>query len=35
LTRLQTDAGNLGSSVTSFETAIRKLARDAQALRRN
>jgi hypothetical protein len=35
LTRLQTDAGNLGNSVMSFETAIRKLARDAQALRRN
>jgi hypothetical protein len=35
LTRLQTDAGNLGSSVASFETAIRKLVRDAQALRRN
>lgn len=32
LTRLQTDAGNLGGSVTSFETAIRKLTRDAQAL---
>ena len=35
LTRLQTDARNLGSSVTSFETAIRKLTRDAQALRPN
>jgi hypothetical protein len=35
LTRLQTDAGNLGSSVTSFESVIRKLTRDAQALKRN
>jgi hypothetical protein len=35
LTRLQTDAGNLGSSVASFEVAIHKLTRDAQALKRN
>jgi cell division protein FtsB len=35
LTRLQTDAGNLGSSVTSFESVIRKLTRDAQALKRD
>ncbi|HET8752296.1 MAG TPA: hypothetical protein VFM43_07200 [Gaiellaceae bacterium] len=33
LTRLQGDAGRLGSSVTLFETAARKLARDARALR--
>ena len=35
LTRLQRDAGNLDSSVTAFEAAIRKLTRDAQALRPN
>jgi chromosome segregation ATPase len=32
LTRLQTDAGNLGSSVASFEASVRKLTRDAGAL---
>ena len=35
LAKLQTEAGNLGSSVTSFESAIRKLTRDAQALGHN
>ena len=34
LTRLQTDAGNLGDSVTSFEAAVRKLSRDAGGLKR-
>lgn len=34
LTRLQTDAGNLGNSVTSFEAALRKLSRDAGGLKR-
>ena len=33
LTRLQGDAGALGNSVTSFETALRKLGRDAKALK--
>ena len=32
LTRLQTDAGGLGDSVTSFEAAARKLTRSAAAL---
>jgi hypothetical protein len=32
LTKLETDAGSLGRSVTSFEAAARKLARDARAL---
>ena len=32
LTRLQGDAGSLGGAVTSFETALRKLSRDARAL---
>ena len=34
LTRLQDDAGSLGSSVASFEAALRKLSRDAVALKR-
>jgi len=34
LTRLQTDASNLGDSVTSFEAAVRKLSRDAGGLKR-
>jgi prefoldin subunit 5 len=33
LTRLQGDAGTLGSSVASFEAALRKLGRDARALK--
>lgn len=33
LTRLQDDAGSLGSSVASFETALRRLGRDAAALK--
>ena len=33
LTRLQGDAGSLGSSVTSFEAGLRKLSRDARALK--
>jgi hypothetical protein len=33
LTHLQSDAGALGNSVTSFETTLRKLARDARALK--
>ena len=33
LTRLQEDAGNLGNSVTSFESTLRKLNRDANALK--
>ena len=33
LARLQGDAGNLGSSVTRFEAALRKLTRDANALK--
>lgn len=33
LTRLQGDAGNLGASVTSFEASLRKLGRDAAALK--
>jgi len=33
LTRLQGDAGGLGSSVASFESGLRKLSRDARALR--
>ena len=33
LTRLQGDAGNLDASVTSFETSLRKLGRDAAALK--
>jgi prefoldin subunit 5 len=33
LTRLQRDAGSLGGSVASFEAALRKLSRDARALR--
>ena len=32
LTRLQGDAGTLGTSVASFEAALRKLSRDAKAL---
>ena len=34
LTRLQDDAGSLGSSVASFEATLRKLSRDAVALKR-
>jgi hypothetical protein len=34
LTRLQDDAGSLGNSVASFEAALRKLSRDAAALKR-
>jgi len=33
LTRLQGDAGSLGSSVASFEAGLRTLSRDARALR--
>ncbi|HJQ73838.1 MAG TPA: hypothetical protein VJ814_03055 [Gaiellaceae bacterium] len=33
LARLQGDAGDLGDSVASFEAAVRKLARDAAALK--
>jgi hypothetical protein len=33
LTRLQGDAGSLGSSVTSLEAGLRKLSRDARALK--
>ena len=33
LARLHGDAGSLGSSVASFETALRKLSRDAAALK--
>jgi hypothetical protein len=33
LTRLQGDAGSLGSSVASFESGLRKLRRDARALK--
>jgi len=33
LTRLQDDAGSLGSSVASFESGLRRLSRDARALR--
>jgi len=33
LTRLQADGGHLGSSVASFEASLRKLARDAAALK--
>jgi hypothetical protein len=33
LTRLETDAGSLDTSITSFEAALRKLTRDATALR--
>jgi Tfp pilus assembly protein FimV len=33
LTRLQADAGNLGGSVASFEASVRKLTRDAAALK--
>ena len=33
LARLQTDAGNVGHSVASFETAVRRLGRDAAALK--
>jgi hypothetical protein len=33
LTRLQSDAGSLGRSVTSFEVAVRKLTRDAGTLK--
>ena len=33
LTRLQGDAGSLGSSVTSLEAGLRTLSRDARALR--
>jgi hypothetical protein len=33
LTRLQKDAGNLGHSVTSFQTTVRRVARDADALK--
>jgi len=33
LTRLQGDAGSLGSSVASFESGLRKLSRDARALK--
>jgi len=33
LTRLQGDAGSLGSSIASFEAGLRKLSRDARALR--
>jgi prefoldin subunit 5 len=33
LTRLQGDAGSLGSSVVSFEAGLRTLSRDARALR--
>jgi hypothetical protein len=32
LTRLQTDGGHLGGSVASFQTVLRKLARDVAAL---
>jgi len=32
LTRLQGDAGSLGSSVASFESGLRRLSRDARAL---
>ena len=35
LARLQGDAGTLGNSVASFETALRKLGRDAKALSSN
>jgi Tfp pilus assembly protein FimV len=34
LTRLQTDAGDLGGTVASFETLARKLQREAKALKR-
>jgi len=33
LTRLRGDSANLGSSVTSFEAALRTLSRDAEALK--
>jgi prefoldin subunit 5 len=33
LSRLQGDAGSLGSSVTSLQTTLRKLSRDARALK--
>jgi hypothetical protein len=33
LTRLQNDAGGLGNSVASFEATLRKLSRDAAALK--
>jgi len=33
LTRLEGDAGTLGSSVTSFEAALRKLSRDSKMLK--
>jgi len=33
LTRLQDDAGSLGTSVASFQAALRKLSRDAAALK--
>jgi hypothetical protein len=33
LTRLQSDAGSLGTSAASFEARLRKLSRDAEALR--
>ena len=33
LSRLQRDAGTLGTSVTSLETTLRKLGRDARALK--
>lgn len=33
LTRLQDDAGSLGTSVASFEAALRKLSRDAAVLK--
>ena len=33
LTRLQGDAGSLGSSVTSLEAGLRTLSRDARALK--
>ena len=35
LTRLQHDAGSLGSTVASFEAGLRKLTQDARALRAN
>ena len=35
LARLQGDAGDLGSSVSSFEAALRKLSRDARTLKTN
>jgi len=34
LTRLEDDAGSLGSSVSSFQAALRRLSRDAAALKR-